>query len=440
MKKKIVLSLLCNLMLFPLTTFAIEDVDLIKEDTESNEVVEKVEENNIDNNEEKEDSNVVSNDEKEPEVLNKEATTEELNGSENEETLDEETDENESSENEVPKVSVLIKKEDEHGNYLAGATLQILDQDGNVVAEWVSGEEDYNILLPEGEYTLHEVLAPKGYLLADDQKFTVEIKITDVTAGVVHDDSHEVCWHYKGVPLFYIENEDGSREEVYCINQNWEEPHDISYDGVIVTEDNILTFIPDADPTMSGKEMYDRVLDIIYHRTKVEEEYPDLTNTEIRFVTEYAIKNYTSAQFDNGNWARRYAYSETNERGYVVDPGNGTTLGKLAQHWYTSDHHAKIPKKYADLYYYLIRDEDHHPDDMYLYLYSTQAVHEDGPYQNLLGIRWFNPYDSEHEVKVTMVNEKGTNPETGDDINIYYAMSLFGLGSVLSGLFFLKKD
>jgi uncharacterized surface anchored protein len=57
---------------------------------------------------------------------------------------------------------------------LAGATLQVIDADGNVVFEWVSTEEPYLIeRMPQGDYTLHEVTAPEGYELAEDISLTV---------------------------------------------------------------------------------------------------------------------------------------------------------------------------------------------------------------------------------------------------------------------------
>lgn len=56
-----------------------------------------------------------------------------------------------------------------------GATLQVLDKDGNVVEEWVSGKEPHLIeKLPVSDYVLHEEAAPDGYLVVSDVPFTVE--------------------------------------------------------------------------------------------------------------------------------------------------------------------------------------------------------------------------------------------------------------------------
>ncbi len=69
----------------------------------------------------------------------------------------------------------IIKVDAETGKPLAGATLQLIDVDGNVLYEWVSTTEPYLIeRLPQGEYTLHEVTAPEGYELAEKVVFTVE--------------------------------------------------------------------------------------------------------------------------------------------------------------------------------------------------------------------------------------------------------------------------
>ena len=74
------------------------------------------------------------------------------------------------------KTKVTIKKVDEDGNNLAGATLQILDSNNAVVEEWTSTTEAHEIIgeLELGEqYKLHEVSAPTGYIKGQDQTFTL---------------------------------------------------------------------------------------------------------------------------------------------------------------------------------------------------------------------------------------------------------------------------
>lgn len=76
---------------------------------------------------------------------------------------------------------VISKVDSATGKELAGAKLEIKDKDGKVVESWTSTDKPHTIAkLPAGEYTLHEVSAPKGYELAKDIKFTVD----DSTDGI----------------------------------------------------------------------------------------------------------------------------------------------------------------------------------------------------------------------------------------------------------------
>ena len=73
---------------------------------------------------------------------------------------------------------------------LPGATLQIIDEDGNVVEEWVSTNEPHMIegkLIAGKKYTLKEIIAPEGYEIANEIKFTVNADGT-VTEVVMYDE------------------------------------------------------------------------------------------------------------------------------------------------------------------------------------------------------------------------------------------------------------
>ena len=75
--------------------------------------------------------------------------------------------------NDYTKVDVS-KVDITSGEELPGATLRIVDADGNVVEEWVSGDEPHRIeMLAPGWYTLVETMAPEGYLVANDVRFEV---------------------------------------------------------------------------------------------------------------------------------------------------------------------------------------------------------------------------------------------------------------------------
>ena len=73
---------------------------------------------------------------------------------------------------------------------LPGATLQIIDEDGNVVEEWVSADEAHLVegkLIAGKEYTLREIIAPDGYEIANEIKFTVN-EDGSVTEVVMYDE------------------------------------------------------------------------------------------------------------------------------------------------------------------------------------------------------------------------------------------------------------
>lgn len=81
---------------------------------------------------------------------------------------------------EVQKVTMIDKvvemsKVDVGGEEIEGATIQVIDKDGNIVDEWVSKKEPHKINnLVEGEkYTLHEEITARDYVKATDIEFEV---------------------------------------------------------------------------------------------------------------------------------------------------------------------------------------------------------------------------------------------------------------------------
>ena len=84
------------------------------------------------------------------------------------------TDKETQHEEMIDKV-VEMSKVDVAGEEVEGAKIQVFDKDGNIVDEWISGKEAHRIKnLVEGEtYTLHEEIAPEGYVKASDVEFTV---------------------------------------------------------------------------------------------------------------------------------------------------------------------------------------------------------------------------------------------------------------------------
>ena len=80
---------------------------------------------------------------------------------------------------------VTVSKQDIAGEEIAGARIQILDKNGEVVEEWTSGSDGENedgTLKPHTivgklyageEYTLHEEAGPEGYTTVSDIKFEI---------------------------------------------------------------------------------------------------------------------------------------------------------------------------------------------------------------------------------------------------------------------------
>ncbi len=70
---------------------------------------------------------------------------------------------------------VEISKVDIAGKEILGATLQVLDKNGNVVDEWVSSTETHKVsnLIEDETYTLHEEICVDGFVKASDIEFTV---------------------------------------------------------------------------------------------------------------------------------------------------------------------------------------------------------------------------------------------------------------------------
>ena len=86
---------------------------------------------------------------------------------------------------------VQISKQDiTTGEELPGAKLQVIDRDGNIVEEWVSSSEPHFIegkLIAGKEYTLKETIAPEGYEIANEIKFTVNAD-GSVTEVIMYDE------------------------------------------------------------------------------------------------------------------------------------------------------------------------------------------------------------------------------------------------------------
>lgn len=165
--------------------------------------------------------------------------------------------ENQPTVTEITKTDITGEKEVE------GATLQVLNEAGEVVEEWVSAAEPHVIYaLAPGNYTLHEVSAPTedGYVRAEDVAFTVEesgevqqvsmqddhtkveISKTDITGETEVEGAH-----------LQILNQDGEVVEEWTSTN---EPHLIEYLPV-----GEYTLHEESAPTESG---YVRAEDVTF--------------------------------------------------------------------------------------------------------------------------------------------------------------------------------
>ena len=99
------------------------------------------------------------------------------------------------------KTSVRVSKTDvADGEEIPGATIQIIDSEGNVVEQWVSAAddeatEDVNEAIHTIEglktgvtYTLKETVAPDGYTIATETTFTIDEKGKVTTTGSTTED------------------------------------------------------------------------------------------------------------------------------------------------------------------------------------------------------------------------------------------------------------
>ena len=92
-------------------------------------------------------------------------------------------------------ITVEISKRDIYGNELKGAKMQIIDSEENIVDEWTSDGTDHIVTeLPAGDYTLKEIAAPDGYVIATDIEFEVfadgTIKIRNVDSTAISEDGN----------------------------------------------------------------------------------------------------------------------------------------------------------------------------------------------------------------------------------------------------------
>ena len=315
---------------------------------------------------------------------------------------------------------VYVTVTDETGTPKAGATVQVLDSDGNVVETVENAEETFTVFLTEGTYTLKITKAPEGFLPPkEDAVITVEVteaeEKDDIPANTVHDHDHtDYCAHPvntanltedKGLPLFFVYDE-GKEIPAYCFNQNYDFPYNFSFEytdeGVKYTynpEDHLykrLVGTPELlyelaqckwtgpnDEGFTPQEMYDHVVSMIYHRDDIKEKYGFdevvthyLVSMTIKQFTDGNMTTFKSTDEDGNNLCIRKYYPNgpaiLDENGYYQFKPGGNVLGSIVGHGngdnLTSNPDYVFPQAFKDAWHELIEMTDH-PDDYYLYIY-----------------------------------------------------------------------
>lgn len=105
----------------------------------------------------------------------------------------------------TPTAVTISKKSLTGDEELPGADMQVLDEDGNIVESWISGTEPHEIigkLIPNKVYTLREVVAPDGYVVATDIPFSID-SLGVLTIDKVVVDAHDE----NGNPLIVMKDD-----------------------------------------------------------------------------------------------------------------------------------------------------------------------------------------------------------------------------------------
>ena len=110
-------------------------------------------------------------------------------------------------------ITVSISKEDLYGNELTGASKKLIDENGEIVDEWTSDGENRIITnIPAGSYTLKEVAAPDGYVIATDISFTIDeyghVTVDGVEANAFDDDGNPIVTMIDDATLVKISKQD----------------------------------------------------------------------------------------------------------------------------------------------------------------------------------------------------------------------------------------
>ena len=227
------------------------------------------------------------------------------------------------------KTVVRVLKTDNEDKPLAGASLQILDSEGNVIEEWKSTAEARVIegLKTGEEYTLHEKEPPQHYTAAEDITFTIDNNGKITSTGDVATDS-------EGNAVFVLTSEpsveydvtltadseaggtvsgDGTFEENTSVTVSAKANDDYKFDGWYsgdekVSEDAEYTFTLTQDTDLTARFTKKTVYTVIWlngNGTKLDtktyqEGDPEPTTQKVPKKDENEYYTYTFKSWDKG--------------------------------------------------------------------------------------------------------------------------------------------
>ncbi|WP_295219782.1 MobP3 family relaxase, partial [Ruminococcus sp.] len=97
-------------------------------------------------------------------------------------------------------ITIEISKQDVYGEELSGAEMELINSDKETVDKWISDGTNHVVTeLPAGDYTLKEIAAPDGYVIATDISFTV-----DIYGNVTVENADAVAVSEDGNPLIVM--------------------------------------------------------------------------------------------------------------------------------------------------------------------------------------------------------------------------------------------
>ncbi len=188
-------------------------------------------------------------------------------------------------------ITVEISKQDIYGEELAGAEMQLVNENGEIVDEWVSDGTNHVVTeLSVGKYTLKEIAAPNGYVIATNIAFEVftdgSAVVENVDATATTEDGHPLIVMVDDTTKVEISKRDITTDEelpgatLQIIDENGEvieewvstsEPHiieaqliagktytlkeTIAPDGYTIA--NSIDFTVNEDGTVTSVVMYD---------------------------------------------------------------------------------------------------------------------------------------------------------------------------------------